>query len=108
MAGHEDTVVGQNQQVIADGTEQLLPITRRKNRAADGVLEQHVTNQQQALRHVLEHDVRGRLSGTMAYAWLDRTKADPLAIFQPARGLERARRRESLADGRLGQLLDPE
>ena len=108
MTGHEPHVVGERQELRADRTDQGVEVATREVGAPDRPLEQHVAHDREATRGVDEHDVSGRVTGTMTHLEARVPHVHDVTADEPARRRERARRFESVASGRFGQPLDPE
>lgn len=83
-------------------------IAAREIGAADRAGEQHVADDREPVRTAEEHDVTGRVAGTVID--LERFVAElhGIAVVQPAIGLECIGGREAEALALRGQLLDPE
>src|SRR3546814_5460798 len=65
VAGQEDGVAAERPQLPRDRIEQLPVVAARKVRAADRTLEQHVADDRQLRRRVVEDDMARRVPRTM-------------------------------------------
>ena len=87
---------------------QLAHVAAGQVGAADRALEQHVADDREARRRVVEDDVAGRMAGGEEHA--ERLLADGhrVAVGQPAVGRERGAAGDAVLRGELGDHVEPE
>ena len=83
MAGHELHVVAERPEPARYGLDKLLVIATRKIRAPDRTCKQNVANERHFRAHMEEHDVAGRVAGTVADAELRLTDLHDVAVLKP-------------------------
>src|SRR3546814_199811 len=107
VAGQEDGVAAERPQLPRDRIEQLPVVAARKVRAADRTLEQHVADDRQLRRRVVEDDMARRVPRTMDDIEGQVADRHRIAVVQPAVGFERLAAHPE-AGTVLAQPLDPE
>ena len=108
VARYEAHIVAERKELLADRRDQRTMVAARKIAAPDRALEQHIADKGEAGGRIVEHDVPGRVAGTVQHVETDRTDLDAVAVLEPAVRRERLRRRKTEQLGLLGQAVEPE
>lgn len=107
MAGDEHRVVAQRPELAGDRVDQILMIALREVGAADRSLEQHVADDGELRRRMVEDDMAGRVAGAVIDVEHQLADGHGIAVDQPAARFERHPAHAILATV-LGEPVDPE
>lgn len=108
MPRDEAHIIAQWKELSANRVNQLLVISFREIRPADGLLEKHIADQSQTGWGMVETDMARRVAGTVNYIKPFAADGDCVPVVQPAVRFKSLNMRKAKLLGLMGHALDPE